>query len=140
MAASLAASATLFSCSSSESDLKQQITGKYAGSGENEFDHYKDTLEIKASDNGKYDVTTIANWSSAKESDPQRPFNKVAGVWNSYGPEETQVAELQLSDTTLRITEPMTGKVTALSFDTDKGTLEWPLKNGERKVYTKVKP
>jgi len=133
-------STILSSCSSSsKNDIAKNIVGKYATEGEDTYDYFKDTLEVRALENGKFDVASIANWSSAKKSDPQRPFNKVAGVWNNHGPGKTLVAELQALDTTLRITEPVTGEVTILHVDLDKGTLKWPSKGDGESVYTKVK-
>ncbi|SEK23348.1 hypothetical protein [Parapedobacter koreensis] len=128
-------------CSSSpdKSDLTQEVVGKYASESENEFDHFRDTLEIKPTDDGRLDVTIIARWSAAKKDDPQRPNkNKVAGVWNDYGKGRTQVAELQASDTTLRITEPMDGSVTVIPVSLDEGTLSWPLNDGTEKTYNKI--
>lgn len=130
----------LCSCTTSppNKDLGESISGKYASSDENEYDYFKDTVEIRLLDDGKFDVATIANWSSAKKSDPQRPANKIAGVWNNYFDNKVSVAELQTSDTTLRITEPLTGEVRILSFDIDKKTMKWPQKNSGVKTYSKV--
>lgn len=129
------------SCSSSsdKTHIAEQITGKYARQGENEYDYFKDTLEVRSLEDGKFDVQKIASWSSAKKSDPQRPVNKVASVWNSGGPGRTRVAELQALDTTLRITEAISGHVIILHLNIDKGTLSWPTKSGGHSLYTKVR-
>lgn len=58
------------SCSSS-SQINKEIVGKYASESENEYDHFKDTVEIKLTDDGKFDIQTIANWSAAKQDDPE---------------------------------------------------------------------
>ncbi|KAA8480071.1 hypothetical protein BDE36_2426 [Arcticibacter tournemirensis] len=139
--ASIALSLITSACSSGpdKEEISERIIGKYAQQGENEFDYFKDTLEVRALEDGKFDVAKIAVWSSAKKSDPQRPSNKVAGVWNHYGPGKTFVAELQAQDTTLRITEPISGAVTILHLDIDKGTLSWPAQDGGESVYPKVK-
>jgi hypothetical protein len=126
------------SCSSSGA-LKDDISGKYASIGENEFDYFKDTLEVKPNDDGKFDFQIIANWSAAKKDDPERPNkNKKAGVWNSYGADEVEVAALQISDTSLRITEPMTGRVRIFKVDPDKKTITRISTDGDKKVYTKI--
>jgi hypothetical protein len=129
----------LVSCSSAEKRIGEKLVGRYTSTSENEFDHFRDTVELRALDGGLFDVQTIANWSAAKEDDPQRPNkNKVAGVWNSYGPGETEVADLQLSDTTLRITEPMTGTVKIIAVHVDDHTLEKTLRDGTKRIYTKI--
>jgi hypothetical protein len=127
-----------FACSSSGS-LKDDISGKYASIGENEYDYFKDTLEVKPNDDGKFDIQKIAIWSAAKKDDPERPNkNKKAGVWNSYGADEVEVAALQISDTSLRITEPMTGRVRIFKVDPDKKTITRILADGDKKVYSKI--
>jgi hypothetical protein len=127
-----------FACSSSGS-LKDDIAGKYASIGENEYDYFKDTLEVKPNDDGKFDIQKIAIWSAAKKDDPERPNkNKKAGVWNSYGADEVEVAALQISDTSLRITEPMTGRVRIFKVDPDKKTITRILADGNKKVYAKI--
>lgn len=132
---------TAISCSSptGNSDLKNRIAGRYASQTESTFDYYRDTLEIRPTDDGKFDVQIIAHWSSAKKDDPNRPSNKVAGVWNKGNVGSTLVADFQASDTTLRIVEQLTGGVEILSFDDDKGTIQWPSDDGEVEVYTKIK-
>lgn len=95
----------LFACSSS--DMKNKLTGKYYSVSENEFDNFKDTIEIRPTDDGKFDIQRLANWSAAKEDDPTRPNkNKKAGEWVNYGPGKIQVATFQTSDNTLRIADP----------------------------------
>lgn len=129
----------LISACSSSGSLKDDISGKYASAGENEFDYFKDTLEVKPNDEGKFDVQTIANWSAAKTDDPERPNkNKKAGIWNSYGADEVEVATLQLRDTSLRITEPMTGRVRIFKVNLDKKTITRISTDGDKKVYTKI--
>jgi hypothetical protein len=60
--------------------MKKDIEGKYASAGENEYDHFKDTLQVKSNDEGKFDMQIVANWSAAKHDDPERPNkNKKAG-------------------------------------------------------------
>lgn len=128
-----------FAACSSSSGIKKEIIGKYASKGENEYDNFKDTLEIRLLDDGKFDVQTIANWSAAKRDFPDRPNkNKKAGVWNSYGADKTEVAELQASDTTLRITEPITGEVKIIDIDLDNKKIQRTYRNGTKQVYTKV--
>jgi len=130
----------MYACTSGNNgaDLQKEVTGLYASESENTFDYFKDTLEIKANQDGKLDVTVIANWSSAKEDDPQRPTNKVAGEWNNHGKGETLVGELQASDTTIRIAHPMYNTVDILKVDLEAGTLEYPTKDGAV-VYQKVR-
>lgn len=131
----------IFSCSSNpgKSDLGKEIVGKYASSSENEYDYFKDTIEIKANDEGKFDLTFVARWSAAKADDPQRPVNKVAGQWNNHGKGETFVADLQASDTTLRISDPFGGaSVIIVPLNLNDGTLDWTLTNGTKKTYNKV--
>lgn len=132
---------TMISCSSpsANSDAKNQIAGKYASQSETTFDYYKDTLEIKPSNDGKFEVTVLARWTSAKKDDPNRPVNKVAGVWNKGKQAPTLTADFQGSDTTLRITDPFSSKVTILFFDLDKGIMTWPNKDGEKQIYTKIR-
>lgn len=136
----LAVTSTTSSCSPSGngSDVKDRIAGKYASQTESTFDYYRDTLEIRPTDDGKFDVQIIAHWSNAKEDDPNRPSNKVAGVWNKGNVGSTLVADFQASDTTLRIVEQLTGGVEILSFNDDKGTIQWPSDDGEVEIYTKV--
>lgn len=125
-------------CSSSE-ELKKSLVGKYASEGEDEYDNFRDTLEIKLRDNGHFDVQTIAHWSAAKTDDPMRQDkNKKAGEWNSYGPERTEVAMLQVSDTTFRITDPLTGEVKRIFVRSQGKTLERTLRGGKKKIYYKV--
>lgn len=130
----------MYACTSGNNgaDLQKEVTGLYASESENTFDYFKDTLEIKANQDGKLDVTIVANWSSAKEDDPQRPTNKVAGEWNNHGKGETLVGELQASDTTIRIAHPMYNTVDILKVDLEAGTLEYPTKDGAV-VYQKVR-
>lgn len=131
----------IFSCSSNprKSDLGNEIVGLYASASENEYDNFKDTLEIKANDEGRYDLTFVARWSAAKADDPQRPTNKVAGQWNNHGKGETLVADLQASDTTLRISDPFGGaSVIIIPLNLEKGTLDWTLTNGTKRTYSKV--
>jgi len=78
----------------SSEEIGKKIAGKYTSESENNYDHFKDTLEIKPTDDGKFDITTLARWSAAKKDDHQRPVNKVAGVWNKHGQGKTRVAEL----------------------------------------------
>lgn len=129
---------TISSCTSSP-NLKAEIIGKYASSSENNYDYFKDTIEVRSTDDGKFDIQTIANWSAAKKDDPQRPNkNKKAGVWNNYGAGEINVATLQESDKTLRITDPMSGTVRVLSIDLEKKTIEETTKDGIKELYHKV--
>ncbi|MEJ2901675.1 hypothetical protein WAE58_04540 [Pedobacter panaciterrae] len=129
----------LISACSSSGSLKDDISGKYTSAGENEYDYFKDTLEVKPNDDGKYDIQRIAIWSAAKKDDPERPNkNKKAGVWNNYGADEVEVASLQISDTTLRITEPMTGRVRIFEVNTDNKTITRVSADGDKKVYTKI--
>ncbi|MFW0717387.1 hypothetical protein [Pedobacter sp. N23S346] len=129
----------IVSACSSSGRLKEDISGKYASTGENEYDYFKDTMEVKSTDEGKFDIQVIATWSAAKRDDPERPNkNKKAGLWNNYGADEIEVATLQASDTTLRITEPMTGKVRIFKVDTDKKTITQISADGTRHVYTKI--
>jgi len=126
------------SCTSS-SNSDKEIVGKYASQGENNFYYFKDTIEVRPTDDGKFDIQTLSNWSTAKTDDPQRPSkNKIAGVWNNYGPGDIEVAALQESDHTLRITEPMTGTVKILVFDPEKKTITQTSKDGEKTVYHKI--
>ncbi|WP_130857945.1 hypothetical protein [Olivibacter jilunii] len=129
-----------FSCSSSGrgSEVKDRIAGKYASESESTFDYYRDTVEIKPTDDGKFDVQTIAHWSNAKKDDPNRPANKVAGVWNKGKTGSVLVADFQASDTTLRIVGQLRGGVNILSFDVDKGVMQWPSDDGETVTYTKI--
>ncbi|MBB2148936.1 hypothetical protein [Pedobacter gandavensis] len=130
---------TITSCSSS-SEMNKEIAGKYASSSENNYDYFKDTIEVKPTDDGKFDIQTIANWSAAKKDDPQRPNkNKKAGVWNNYGMGEIETATLQASDKTLRITDPMTGTVKVLTVDLEKKTIEEVFKDRTKTIYHKVK-
>ncbi|MGJ1318724.1 hypothetical protein ACR776_09175 [Sphingobacterium spiritivorum] len=130
----------LYACTSgnNEADLQEKVTGLYASERENSFDYFKDTLEIKTNQDGNLDITIIANWSSAKEDDPKRPKNKVAGEWNNYGKGETSVGELQSSDTTIRIAHPMYNTVDVLKVDLEAGTLEYPTRDGAI-IYQKVR-
>lgn len=127
-------------CSSNpdKSELTQQVLGKYASETENEFDYFRYTLEIKSTDDGKLDIIFLARWSAAKEDDPQRPVNKVAGVWNNHGKGKTLVGELQASDTTLRISEPLDGSVTIIPVSLDDGTISWPQTDGETETFVKI--
>ncbi len=130
----------LYACTSGNggADLQTEVTGLYASERENTFDYFKDTLEIKTNQDGNLDITIIANWSSAKEDDPQRPKNKVAGEWNNYGGGKTSVGELQSSDTTIRIAHPMYNTVDILKLDLEAGTLEYPTRDGAV-IYQKVR-
>lgn len=126
------------SCTSSSNPGKE-VVGKYHSKGENNFYYFKDTIEVRSTDDGKFDIQTLSNWSTAKTDDPQRPSkNKIAGVWNNYGPGDTEIAVLQASDHTLRITEPMTGRVKILVFDPEKKTITQTSKDGEKTVYHKI--
>jgi len=125
-------------CSSS-GKLEDDISGKYASTAENNYDYFKDTLEVKLNDHGKFDIQTIAIWSAAKQDDPERPNkNKKAGVWNNYGAGKIEVATLQTSDTTLRITEPMTGEVRVFKVNTDQRTIIQFSNDGTKTTYTKI--
>jgi hypothetical protein len=129
----------LCSCSGKGKRLEEKIIGRYFSVSENEYDHFKDTMEIRRTDDGKYDVTQIANWSSAKKSDPTRPNrNKVAGEWINYGKGDTFTGSFQMSDTTLRITDPMSGSVEIIRFDVDEGLMYYPVRNSFE-TYTKIK-
>ncbi|MDM8172959.1 hypothetical protein QT327_01125 [Olivibacter sp. 47] len=68
----LSISSFTFSCSSpkGKTDLQDQLIGKYASQSESTFDYYKDTVEIKPTDEGKFDVQVIAHWSNAKRMIP----------------------------------------------------------------------
>lgn len=46
---------TITSCTSS-SNMKDNIVGKYASSSENKYDYFKDTIEVRATDDGKFDI------------------------------------------------------------------------------------
>lgn len=119
--------------------MNDEIVGKYASSSENNYDYFKDTIEVKKTDDGKFDIQQLSNWSAAKEDDPQRPNkNKQAGVWNNYGPGDTEVATLQISDKTLRITDPMAGTVQILTFDPERNTLVQIAKDGSKTTYFKI--
>ncbi|MEH6306822.1 hypothetical protein RYH73_14300 [Olivibacter sp. CPCC 100613] len=136
----LSVSSFMFSCSSptGKTDLQDQLTGKYASQSESTFDYYKDTVEIKSTDDGKFDVQVIAHWSNAKKDDPKRPVNKVAGVWNKGKLGSILVADFQTGDTTLRIVGQLRGGVKILKFNLDKRVMEWPKDDGETLIYTKV--
>ncbi len=128
----------IYSCSSS-ADIKGDICGKYASTSENNYDYFRDTLQIKPNDDGKFDIQTIAIWSAAKQDDPERPNkNKKAGVWNNYGAGEIEVATLKVSDTTLRITEPMTGRVRIFKINTDQKTITQISADGAKTIYSKI--
>lgn len=129
---------TACSSASNESGLKEKITGRYALQTENEFDYIRDTIEIKANDQGKFDVVQ-SRWSSAKKDDPARPVNKVAGQWNNNSGSKILVADLQKSDTTLRITEQITGRLNIISFDFSQDKLINRSVKGEEKIYEKLK-
>ncbi|RAJ28107.1 hypothetical protein LY11_03427 [Pedobacter cryoconitis] len=127
------------SACSSSGKLKDDISGKYASTGENNYDYFKDTMQVKSNDHGKFDIQIIAIWSAAKQDDPERPNkNKKAGVWNDYGSGDLEVATLQASDTTLRITEPMTGQVRIFKVNTDQKTIIQISADGTKKTYTKI--
>lgn len=127
------------SCSTT-SGSNNDLTGKYASAGENNYDYFKDTIEVKQTDDGKFDVQQLSNWSAAKKDIPDRPNkNRKAGVWNNYGPGDIEVAVFQKSDNTLRITEPMIGTVKILVFDPEKKTITRTSKDGGSKtVYHKI--
>jgi len=36
--------------------MKDNIVGKYASSSENKYDYFKDTIEVRATDDGKFDI------------------------------------------------------------------------------------
>ncbi len=115
------------------------IAGKYASTGENEYDHFKDTMRVKSNDEGKFDMQVVARWSAAKHDDRERPNkNKKAGVWNNYGSDEVEVATFQASDSTLRIVEPVTGKVRIFKVNTETKTITRTLPDGSKDVYTKI--
>jgi hypothetical protein len=125
-------------CSSSE-ELKKSLVGKYASEGEDEYDSFRDTLEVRLRDNGNFDLQTIAHWSAAKLDNPLRPNkNKKAGEWNSYGPDRTEVATLQASDTIFRITDPLTGEVKRIFVKSQGKSLERTIRGGVKKIYHKV--
>lgn len=129
---------TALSCTNSN-DISKDIVGKYASTGENEYDHFKDTIEVKQADDGKFDIQKIADWSAAKEDDPTRPNkNKKAGEWNNKGIGKIEVATLQMSDKTLRITDPMFGTVRVFMIDLKNHSLERQNEDGTRKIYRKV--
>ncbi len=48
----------LISCSSSS---ENQIAGKYASQSENNYDHFKDTIEVRPTDDGKFDIQRLSN-------------------------------------------------------------------------------
>jgi hypothetical protein len=108
-------------CSSSSN---KDFVGKYAYEGYNEFDYFKDTLEVRPNDDGKFDIQIIANWSAAKKDDPERPVNKKAGQWNSHGAGNINIATLQKSNMTIRITEPFSSEVRMWKIDHDNKTIE----------------
>lgn len=138
IAIAIVACLIITSCTSSSNPGKE-IVGKYHSKGENNFYYFKDTIEVRSTDDGKFDIQTLSNWSTAKTDDPQRPSkNKIAGVWNNYGPGDIEVAVLQESDHTLRITEPMTGTVKILVFDPEKKTITQTSKDGEKTVYHRI--
>ncbi|GGC42704.1 hypothetical protein GCM10011386_38670 [Parapedobacter defluvii] len=132
--------ATACTSNPDKSDLTQKVAGVYASESENEFDYFKDTLEIKATDDGRMDIMFLARWSSAKKDDPQRPVNKVAGVWNNHGKGKTLIADLQASDTTLRIAAPMDESVTIVPVDLENGSLSWPHQDGTEEIFVKINP
>jgi hypothetical protein len=125
-------------CTSSE-QLKKSLVGKYASEGEDEYDTFRDTLEVRLKDNGHFDLQTIAHWSAAKLDNPLRPNkNRKAGECNSYGPERTEVAMLQINDTTFRITDPLTGEVKRIYVKSKGKTLERNVRGGVKKIYHRV--
>lgn len=129
----------LFSCSNSN-DISKNIVGKYASTGENNYDYFKDTIEVRATDDGKFDIQKIANWSAAKEDDPTRPNkNRKKGEWNNKGLGRIEVATLQVSDKTLRITDPLIGTVRIFTFDPNNQVLEQQYDDGTKNIYYKVK-
>lgn len=128
----------LVSCTSTDNSRKK-LAGKYAAAGESGADQYKDTLEVRLLSNGNFEVQTIAHWSAAKKDDSTRTdANKKAGVWNSYGPDRSEVAFLQSGDTTLRITDQLTGEVKRIAIRSQGKTLERTYRGGVKKVYHKT--
>lgn len=103
---------------------------------EHEFDFIRDTLDIRFNDRGMADITRH-RWTSAKKDDPHRPVNKVAGQWGSQGA-VTVVGEFQASDTTIRVQEPLTGRLRILSFDFDKNILKDVSFKGTERLYKKI--
>lgn len=73
------------------------------------------------------------------KDDPARPVNKVAGEWNNNSGSKLVVADLQASDTTLRITEEITGWLSGISFDLNNGKLFNRSVNGTETVYEEVR-
>jgi hypothetical protein len=128
----------VYACGSSSKtdDLKELIVGKYVLQDENEFDHIRDTLEIKPNDQATFDIIRI-RWTSAKKDDPNRPVNKIAGQWGSGGP-KTVVGTLQTSDTTIRIPEPITGRLRIISFNFATNTLKDLSFSGSESIYHKI--
>lgn len=113
------------------------ITGKYSSTGENEYYQYKDTIEIRATDDGKFDIQTLSYWSTPKKDDPELPKKK-AGVWTNYGVGKIEVATFQDSDYTLRITEPVSGSVKSMKLDPERKTIEKQTKYGGVVIYHKI--
>lgn len=73
------------------------------------------------------------------DADVELQLHKVAGIWNDGGKGRTYVADLQVSDTTLRITDPLSGNVVSIPVDVENGTFEWNNSHAdEPPVYTKV--
>lgn len=131
--------AVFSSCSSPSTNIKSKLVGKYASTSENEYDNFKDTIEIRSTDDGKFDIQTLANWSAAKKDDPERPNkNKKAGEWINYGPGRIKVATFQASDNTLRIADPLSSSVTVFPVDFNKKTIKMASRLVDTIVYHKI--
>ncbi|MBB5634965.1 hypothetical protein HDE68_000850 [Pedobacter cryoconitis] len=52
-----------------------------------------DIIEVGHTDDGKFDIQRLSNWSAAKKDDSQRPSkNRRAGFWINYGPGRIDLA------------------------------------------------
>lgn len=49
-----------YSCSSKKQD---ELVDLYSSSGENNYYRYKDTIEVRPTDDGKFDIQSLAMWS-----------------------------------------------------------------------------
>lgn len=133
---------TFISCGSgpnaNHKNLREKIIGTYANDDENEFDLIRDTIEIRPNDKGTFDVIRTT-WSSAKVDDPMRPVNKVAGEWNNNSGTKILLGEFQGSDTTVRITDQMSGQLITISFDIDAGMMTYRTAKGKRSGFQKTR-
>lgn len=129
---------TLISCSAS-SKKSDQLLGKYSSVGESDYYKTIDTIEIRATDDGKFDIQTLSYWSTPKTDDPEViGKGKKAGVWTNYGQKEVEVATFQESDNTLRVPVPMSSAVTIIKVDFHKQTIQKETKYGGTVIYHKI--